>query len=44
LLLVPAARDAGDVLLPLLAEGQHQEISHEGLILTEGDRFAAAQA
>src|SRR5215475_11829498 len=42
--LLPIARDARDVLLPLLAERQHQEIAHQGLILPERDRLAAAEA
>src|SRR5262245_28507705 len=36
--------DARHVLLPLLAERQHQEIAHERLVLPEGDRFPAAPA
>src|SRR5262245_4364863 len=42
--LLAIACDARHILLPLLAESQHQEIAHERLVLSEGDRFPTAPA
>src|SRR5438094_6009356 len=37
-----AARDAGDVLLPLRTEGEHQNVPHESLVLSEAQHLAAS--